>query len=55
MLILGDFDFGANDNHMKFFCKNYGLKILMKQSTCYKNPSNEREENREEDSKTFLA
>ena len=25
---------------MKFFCENYGLKILIKQPTCYKNPSN---------------
>ena len=25
---------------MKYFCKNYGLKTLIRQPTCYKNPSN---------------
>ena len=40
MIILGDFNVEVNNNHMKFFCENYGLKYTIKQPTCYKNPSN---------------
>ena len=40
VIFLGDFNVGVNDNHMKSFCENYGLKNLIKQPTCYKNPSN---------------
>ena len=40
MILLGDFNVEVNDNHMKSFCENYGLKNLIKQPTCYKNPSN---------------
>ena len=40
MILLGCFNVEVNDNHMKSFCENYGLKNLIKQSTCYKSPSN---------------
>ena len=40
MILLGDFNVEVNDNHMKSFCENYCLKNLIKQTTCYKNPSN---------------
>ena len=40
MILLEDFNVEVNDNHMKSFCENYGLKILIKQRTCYKNRSN---------------
>ena len=36
MIFLGDFD----EHHMKSFCENYGLKNLIRQPTCYNNPSN---------------
>ena len=39
-IIIGNFNFEVNNNHMKSFCENCGLKNLTKQSTCYKNPSN---------------
>ena len=40
ILILGDFNAGIEEKHMKCFCDNYNLKSLMKQPTCYKNPDN---------------
>ena len=40
MILLGNFNVEVKDNHMKSFCKYYGLKNLIKQPTCYKNPSN---------------
>ena len=40
MILLGDFNVEINDNHMISFCENYGLKDLIRQPTCYKNPSN---------------
>ena len=40
MILIGDFNVESNDNHMTFFCENYGLKNLIKQHTCYKSPSN---------------
>ena len=36
MIFLGDFD----EHHMKSFYENYGFKNLIRQPTCYKNPSN---------------
>ena len=36
--MLGDFNVGVDENHMKSFCENYDLKSLIKQLTCYKNP-----------------
>ena len=40
MIFLGDFNVTDNGHHTKSFCKNYGLTNLLRQSTCYKNPSN---------------
>ena len=40
VLILGDFNAGIEEKHMKYFSDNYNLKSLMKQPTCYKNPDN---------------
>ena len=40
MIFLGDFNVTDDDHHMKSFCENYGLKKLIRQPTCYKNPSN---------------
>ena len=40
ILILGDFNVGKEEQHMKAFCDNYNLTSLIKQSTCYKNPNN---------------
>ena len=40
ILILGDFNLGIEEQHMKAFCDNYNLTSLIKQPTCYKNPSN---------------
>ena len=36
--MLGDFNVGVDENHMKSFCENYDLKSLIKQSTCCKSP-----------------
>ena len=38
LLLLGDFNVGIDEIHMKSFCENYDLKSLIKQPTCYKNP-----------------
>ena len=40
MIFLGDFNVTDDEQHMKLFCKYYGLKNLIRQPTCYKNPSN---------------
>ena len=40
ILILGDFNVGIEEQHMKAFCDNYNLTSLIKQPTCYKNPNN---------------
>ena len=40
MLILGDFNVGIDEPHMKSFCETYNLTNLIKQPTCYKNPDN---------------
>ena len=37
-LILGDFNVGIEEQHMKAFCDNYNLTSLIKHPTCYKNP-----------------
>ena len=39
ILILGDFNVEADDQNMKTFCDSYSLTSLIKQPTCYKNPS----------------
>ena len=39
-MILGDFNVGKENNHVKLFCKNYNLKALIKQPTCRENPDN---------------
>ena len=40
ILILGDFNVSAKENHMNCFCDNYGLKTLIRKPTCYKNSEN---------------
>ena len=35
ILILGNFNVGIEDQHMKSFCDNYNLTSLIKQPTCY--------------------
>ena len=40
VLILGNFNVGIEEQHMKAFCDNYNLTSLIKQPTSYKNPSN---------------
>ena len=39
IIILGDFNVRVEEPHMKTFCENYRLQNLIKQPTCYKNPS----------------
>ena len=39
VLILGDFNVEVDDQNMKTFCDSYSLTNLIKQPTCYKNPS----------------
>ena len=39
IIILGDFNVGVEEPHMKTFCESYSLQNLIKQPTCYKNPS----------------
>ena len=38
--ILGDFNIEMEEQQIKAFCDNYGLKSLIRQPTCYKSPSN---------------
>ena len=40
MMFLGDLNVTDDEHHMKSFCENYGLKNLIRQPTCYKNPIN---------------
>ena len=40
IILLGDFIVTDDEHHMKSFCENHGLKNLIRQPTCYKNPSN---------------
>ena len=35
ILILGNFNVGIEDQHMRSFCDNYNLTSLIKQPTCY--------------------
>ena len=37
--ILGDFNVEIEEQYIKAFWDNYGLKSLIRQSTCYKSPS----------------
>ena len=39
-MLLGDFNACADDKTMKNFCSSYGLRSLIKQPRCYKNPEN---------------
>ena len=39
MIFFGDFNVKDDENHMKSFCQNHGLKNLIRQPTCYKNSS----------------
>ena len=39
-IILGDFNSEPNDTHLNEFIRTYGLKNLVNQPTCYKNPKN---------------
>ena len=40
ILILGDFNSSMMEKEMQEFCEIYGLENLIKEPTCYKNPSN---------------
>ena len=40
MMFLRDFDVTDDEHHVKSFCENYGLKNLIREPACYKNPSN---------------
>ena len=40
MIFLGDFNVADDEHHMKSFWEKYGLKNLIRQPPCYKNPSN---------------
>ena len=39
IIILGDFNVCVEEPHMKTFRENYSLQNVIKQTTCYKNPS----------------
>ena len=39
-VLFGDFNVTDDENHMKSFCENYCLTNIVRQPTCYKNPSN---------------
>ena len=39
-IILGDFNMEMEEQQIKAFYDNYGLKSLRRQPTCYKSPSN---------------
>ena len=39
VLIFGDFNVEVDDQNMKIFCDSYSPRSLIKQPTCYKNPS----------------
>ena len=40
IIFLRDFNITDDEHHMKCFCEKYDLKNLIRQPTCYKNPSN---------------
>ena len=40
IIMFGDFNVKIDKNHMKPICESYGLTNLVKQLTCYKNPTN---------------
>ena len=40
VIILSDFNIEVKEQQIKAFCDNYGLKNLIRQPTCNKNPSN---------------
>ena len=40
MSILGHFNVGIDEPHVKSFCETYYLTNLIKQPTCYKSPDN---------------
>ena len=40
ILILGDFNVGIDEQHMKDLCDNYNLTSIIKHPTCYKNRNN---------------
>ena len=40
MLILGDFNVGIDEPHLKPFCETYNLTNLIKKPTCFKSPDN---------------
>ena len=37
---MGDFNDTDDEHYMKYFCENYGLKNLIRQTKCYKTSSN---------------
>ena len=39
IIVIGDFNVEVNDKFMSNFCEPYNLSSLIKESTCYKNPS----------------
>ena len=39
-LILGNFNVSVRENHMKCFCDNCGLKVLIIKAAGHKNPKN---------------
>ena len=39
VLIVGDFSVELDDQNMETFCDSYSVTSLIKQPTCYKNPS----------------
>ena len=39
-IIVGNFNIEMEEQQIKAFCNNYGLKSLIRQPTCYKSPSN---------------
>ena len=40
MIFWRDFNVTDDEHHMKSFCENYGLKNIIRQPTCCKNPRN---------------
>ena len=40
MILVGEFNSEINDKCMNDFCESHNLSILVRESTCYKNPEN---------------
>ena len=40
LIIIGDFNVCVEEISMSWFCDTFGLKSLIKDATCYKNPEN---------------